>query len=175
MRNYDKEFVENYGLVIKMILDKGIKYDKATDLAQDCYIRFKTSCNNGLVFNSGAELRRYLNKVVHAVVIDDWRRRQIRFDIEKGDSSYDDMGDSLMYLSDGHNPERTYQGKETLDMVYKTVDNMCDGWKETFHKRFIEEKSFKQITKEGGKSQNTYLGHIRYVRQRLKQHKELTI
>ena len=123
----------------------------AEDLFQDTLIRVWSGLPN---YNEQNKFSSWLFSIAHNTAMDSFRRKKVRSRIVHTDKSPD--------FTDGTDPQKEVELKETKDLLLGAVNTLSEKQKQVFLLRQHGELSFKEIAELTEQPLNTVLSHMHY-------------
>jgi len=123
----------------------------AEDLFQDTLIRVWSGLPN---YNEQNKFSSWLFSIAHNTAMDSFRRKKVRSRVIHTDE--------LPEFTDGMNPQKEVELKETKDMLLDAVNTLSDKQKQVFLLRQHGELSFKEIAELTEQPLNTVLSQMHY-------------
>lgn len=133
--------------------------DKANDVFQETFVRAISKLRNGL-YNQNGKFYFWLERIAHNVLIDGYRRKKTRKQVEVSEGNDLSLLDGLQFT---RSREDEYVSTQVLSDVRHIMESLPLEQREVVFMRFYQELTFKEIAEITGVSINTSLGRMRYA------------
>lgn len=135
--------------------------EKAEDAFQDVFMKVVVYLNSGR-YQSNGKFYGWLMRIVHNLIIDQYRRSQSDATVISNDESEVDLFNAPS-MAVNENREQEMIDQQTLDEVKHLITLLPEAQREVLLMRYYEDLSFKEIAEKTNCSINTALGRMRYA------------
>ena len=158
------DLIEKYAkLFAKLAYRYGVPIDDAEDVAMDAIWTFYKSDLYDL--NDETEFKKIMATIIKNKSIDLFRKRR------NETASKVEIDDEEVYLQlagpSQYEPEAKVIANEGYERIINTIENMRPGWRETVKLYFVEQRSYAEISKALGVSEEVCRSRISRARKYL--------